>query len=127
MLGHTGNFEATLKAVKIIDEVIGKIMKAVLAVDGVMIITSDHGNADQMINIFTGEVYTEHTTNPVPFYLVMNALKRERRLPEIMASQKNIAGILPDVATTVLDLLRIPAPADLDGQSLLPILYKQTP
>ena len=96
-----------------------------LAVDGAMIITSDHGNADQMINIFTGETYTEHTANPVPFYLIMNALKKERNIKIILESQKNAAGVLQDVAATVLDLLRIPAPADMDGKSLLPMLYKQ--
>ncbi len=138
MLGHTGNFEAAIKAIKIIDEVIGKIMKAVLAVDGAMIITSDHGNADQMINIFTGETYTEHTANPVPFYLIMNALKKakprsdssesttgERNIKIILESQKNAAGVLQDVAATVLDLLSIPPPGDMDGQSLLPMLYDQ--
>ncbi len=121
MLGHTGNFEAVKKGVEVIDGVIGQIATAVLEVNGAFVITADHGNAEQMINLSSGEPYTEHTLNPVPFYLLTNAVKKTS--PGIAPLE--IKGLLPDVAATVLDLMGIPVPADMDGQSLLPILYQQ--
>ncbi|MEK7501230.1 MAG: alkaline phosphatase family protein, partial [Patescibacteria group bacterium] len=121
MLGHTGNFEATQKGIEAVDAVIGKIVQTVLEIDGGLIITSDHGNAEQMINLTSGEPYTEHTLNPVPFYLVTNAVKKTA--PSTAPAE--IKGLLPDVAATVLDLMGIPIPADMDGQTLLPILYRQ--
>ncbi|MBI2454286.1 MAG: 2,3-bisphosphoglycerate-independent phosphoglycerate mutase [Parcubacteria group bacterium] len=122
MMGHSGDYEAAVKAVQVLDESVGKIMKAVLAVGGTLIITSDHGNADEMINRFSGEIFTEHSSNPVPCYLIMNSLKKPR---ETKYNELKIQGILQDVAATVLDLLGISPPGDMDGQSLLPMLYKQ--
>lgn len=142
MMGHTGDYEATLKGVKVLDEMIGQIMATVLEANGTMLITADHGNADQMINTFTGEIFTEHTINPVPFYLISNETKKTQpssdptsvesttgektpaQIKELKNPAMGVKGILQDVSATVLDLLRIPVPADMDGQSLLPILYK---
>ncbi len=123
MIGHTGDLAATIKGVEAVDSAVGKIMNAVLEKDGALIITADHGNAELKINTLNGEINTEHTINPVPFYLVMNNLKKER----IDNKPTEVKGILQDVAATVLDLLALPTPGDMDGKSLLPILYKQTP
>jgi 2,3-bisphosphoglycerate-independent phosphoglycerate mutase len=142
MVGHSGDYEATIKAVEAIDECVGKIMDASLESGSALIITSDHGNAEQKINPFTGETLTEHTSNPVPVYLIMDELNKAKpcsdstlgesttgeKTPEkiaILKNPNNIKGILQDVSATVLDLMGIPAPEDLDGESLLPILYKQ--
>jgi 2,3-bisphosphoglycerate-independent phosphoglycerate mutase len=120
MVGHTGDLPATIKGIEALDLAVKKVMDAVLEIDGTLIITADHGNAELKINTLNGEINTEHTINPVPLYLVMNNLKKPRGLK----NKNEVDGILQDVAATVLDLLAIPAPADMDGKSLLPILYK---
>lgn len=120
MVGHTGDLSATIKGVEAVDTAVGKIMNAVLEVNGALIITADHGNAEAKLNSLTGEISTEHTINPVPFYLVMNNLKTPA-----LARKGGVSGILQDVAATILDLLALAAPGDLDGQSLLPTLYNQ--
>ena len=127
MVGHTGDYNATVKAIEVVDESVGEIMKAALENNCALIITADHGNAEQKINPLTGEYQTEHTSNPVPVYLIMNELKREKTSSKIaeLKNPDNVKGILQDVSATILDLMEIPAPADLDGESLLPILYKQ--
>lgn len=127
MVGHTGDYNETVKAVEIVDECIGEIIKASLENNYALIITADHGNAEQKINPITGERQTEHTTNPVPFYLIMNELKKEKTPQKIaeLKNPNNSSGILQDTAATILDLMGIPAPMDFDGKSLLPTLYKQ--
>ena len=70
MVGHTGNLEAAIKAIETIDECVGKVVEAVQEKNGVLLITADHGNAEQMIDYKTGEPHTAHTTNPVPLILV---------------------------------------------------------
>lgn len=107
MVGHTGDFEAAKKAVKVIDTEIKKIVDAILEKNGMVIITADHGNAEVMIDAKTGEMMTEHTTNPVPFIWIAGgkqpALKK---------------GTLPDVAPTLLKMLGIPKPKVMTGKSL---------
>ncbi len=76
MIGHTGNFKAAIKAVEFIDKSLGKIYKVISKKGGTMIITADHGNVEEMINLQTGEIDTEHSTNPVPFILVNKDLKK---------------------------------------------------
>jgi 2,3-bisphosphoglycerate-independent phosphoglycerate mutase len=66
MVGHTGVMEAAIKAVRTVDECVGRVMDAVLKMGGKAIITADHGNADQMVDPVTGEPFTAHTTNPCP-------------------------------------------------------------
>ena len=128
MVGHTGDPAATVKAVEALDGAVGKIINAVLETGGVLIITADHGNAEEKINPLTGEINTEHTSNPVPIYLVANNLKKEKtesQISQLKNAPAGVKGILQDVAATVLDLLAIPPPGDMDGKSLLPMLYKQ--
>jgi 2,3-bisphosphoglycerate-independent phosphoglycerate mutase len=121
MVGHTGNFEATTKAMEILDECIGKILKKVLALNGILIVTADHGNAEEKIYKFTGEEKTEHSINPVPFYLINKDVKRKKPLREekIKEEYKNVKGTLTDLAPTILELLGLTKPDAMTGSSLL--------
>ncbi len=106
MVGHTGDIPAVVRAVEEVDRRLGDVITAVRDVDGVALITADHGNAEQMIDA-DGEPHTAHTTNPVPLILVGT----ERALRPY--------GRLADVAPTVLELLDVTAPAEMSGASLL--------
>ena len=108
MVGHTGSLPAAIKAVEIIDECVGKVVEAVLAHDGTLIITADHGNCEQMIDYKTGEPHTAHTTNPVPLILVSNN-----------ENYKVKSGKLADLAPTLLEILGIDKPAEMTGESIL--------
>ena len=111
MVGHTGNIEATIKAVKTVDACLGKIVDEALILDYNMLITADHGNAEQKINPQTGEISTEHTNNPVPFIAI--GKKFQGRFIKLQT------GILADIAPTVLALLDLPKPQDMTGRNLL--------
>lgn len=111
MVGHTGNIGATVKAVETVDECVGKLANFALAYEGVLLITADHGNAEEMINLTTGEIDTEHSTNKVPFIAV--SYKFTGR------GQSLRTGILADVAPTILSLLQIPVPTSMTGRNLL--------
>ena len=107
MVGHTGSLEAAIKAVEAIDECVGKIVKAIEKVNGVLLITADHGNAEQMIDYKTGEPHTAHTTNPVPLILVgMDDVKLKE-------------GKLADLAPTMLDIMGLEKPEEMTGESLI--------
>lgn len=123
MIAHTGNYEACLKAVKIIDEQIGKITKAVLETNAIMIITSDHGNMERVFDPLTGEPETKHNPSPVPIYLVAKEFMRQKTEIEIRQSEKENVGVLADVTPTILELLKIPKPKEITGQSLLKFLH----
>lgn len=127
MVGHTGNFKAVVKAVEVLDEAIGRITPEVLKKSGVLIITADHGNAEQKIHPLSGEPVTEHTSNPVPFYLVGEQFRlgREQSQDEIAEQYKETKGILIDVAPTILELMRLPQPPEMTGKSLLPTLLNR--
>ena len=124
MVGHTGNFEATAKALEVLDFSIGRVMPKVLELGGVLIITSDHGNAEEKRYRFTGEKKTKHSPNPVPLFVVANEFKREnpRSKEEISKNYSEVGGVLTDVAPTILELLKISKPAEMTGISLLPKL-----
>jgi 2,3-bisphosphoglycerate-independent phosphoglycerate mutase len=113
MVGHTGNLEAAVKACEVLDECIGKLVNFVLAYDGAMIITADHGNAEEMTNLSTGKVDTEHSANPVPFIAISKSLM------ELSASLQG--GILADVAPTILSLLNLTIADTMSGRDLLKI------
>lgn len=110
MIAHTGNFQAGIQAMEAADQALGRIAAAVTAAQGLLIVTGDHGNLEEMINIKTGEVDTEHSSNPVPFWLV-----GERTSGRKLRS----GGGLANVAPTILDILGRPKPADMTGTSLL--------
>ena len=116
MVGHTGSIKATIKACEKIDELIGTIVDEALKQKVVTIITADHGNAEQMLNPNTGESYTEHTTNPVPFILIANDPNLERPLRQT-GSQHGL--ILSDIAPTVIDIMGLKKPNEMTGESLL--------
>jgi len=109
MVGHTGIFDAAVKAVETVDECVGRVVSTVLARGGAVLLTADHGNAEQMEDEKTGRHHTAHTTNPVPFILIMDG--------EVVTLRKG--GILADVAPTALDLLGLPAPMAMTGRSLI--------
>ena len=107
MVGHTGNLDAAIKAIEAIDECVGKVVEAVNAQNGVLLITADHGNSEQMIDYATGEPHTAHTTNPVPLILVgmENAKLRE--------------GRLADLAPTMLSIMNLQKPEEMTGESII--------
>ena len=107
MLGHTGNLNATIKAIEAIDECVGRVVDAIQAKGGTVIITADHGNAEQMVDPETGGIFTAHTTNLVPFILI-----NEYR------GQLRQGGSLRDVAPTILGLLGLPVPDEMTGQDM---------
>ena len=107
MVGHSGNLDATVKALETIDECIGKVIEAVKEKNGIVLITSDHGNAEQMIDYKTGEPHTAHTTNPVPLILVG------------MEDVKLKDGKLADLAPTMLDIMGLEKPEEMTGESLI--------
>lgn len=111
MVGHTGNIQATIQAVKAIDDCLGKIVREVLNLDYNLLITADHGNAEQKINPQTGEISTEHTSNQVPFVVINTKLQGK-----FIRMQ---TGILADVAPTILNLLELPKPQEMTGRNLL--------
>ena len=112
MVGHTGVLEATVTAVGVVDECLGRIADAVLAAGGAMLITCDHGNAEQMIDPVTGAPHTAHTTNPVPCVILAPEDSPFRHRPLVSG------GKLADVAPTILELLGLPQPGAMTGRSL---------
>jgi 2,3-bisphosphoglycerate-independent phosphoglycerate mutase len=108
MVGHTGNFAATVRACEVVDACLGKIVTVAAKTRCRLLVTGDHGNAEQMIDYATGETHTAHTTNPVPFMVVDDAL-RSRRLRK---------GTAVDVAPTILGLLGIEPPPEMTGKTL---------
>ena len=123
MVGHTGNLEATIKGMEVVDECVGKIIKATLAAKGAVVITADHGNCEEMINIETGQIDTEHSVNPVPFWFIAPDNRYDE--PIKTPTKVNVSGILPDVAPTVLEILGLSKPDEMTGSSLLKTINRQ--
>lgn len=120
MVGHTGNLKATIKAIESVDKCLGEIVEAVLSLSGVIVITADHGNAEELINLQTGEIDKEHSTYPVPFLLVgANFKNNDSQLDKINLSLLTPAGILADVAPTILKIMNLPKPAEMNGRALI--------
>ncbi len=124
MVGHTGDFDATVKAVEVIDECLGIVQETVLAKSGVMLITADHGNAEQKIDPTTGKSSKEHTANPVPFILIDASRKRQKPDEEVeaMLSNPTPIGLLADVAPTIIEMMGLEKPPEMTGNSLLQFL-----
>ncbi len=109
MVGHTGSLDAAIKAVEAVDKCVGRVVKLVEEKEGNLLITADHGNAEQMIDYKTGEPHTAHTTNPVPLILVTKNKKLKLKTD----------GKLADLAPTMLDLMNLEKPGEMTGESLL--------
>jgi 2,3-bisphosphoglycerate-independent phosphoglycerate mutase len=124
MVGHTGNLEAAIKAVKYLDRFLEKVMEASLAAEAALIITADHGNVEQMINIKTGQIDKDHTTNPVPFLLVAREFCYEtpKNRDYLSLSSRVPEGVISDIAPTILALLGLPKPPEMTGINLLETL-----
>ncbi len=122
IIAHTGNFVATVEGVEAVDKAVGLIKDAVLGKNGILIVTADHGNAEGMVYKSTGEAETRHDSSPVPFYLVAQQYQTNKTPETIARETGEVAGILADVAPTILELMGIPKPVEMTGTSLLPIL-----
>ena len=109
MVGHTGNLAAAVKAVEAVDACLGRLMEAIKKAGGVLLVTADHGNAEQMYDEATHQKHTQHTLNRVPA-LLFNA-------PAIIHSL--VDGKLADIAPTMLDLMHVPQPREMTGRTLL--------
>jgi 2,3-bisphosphoglycerate-independent phosphoglycerate mutase len=107
MVGHTGNVDAAIKAIEAIDAALGRILDAALAVGGELLITADHGNAEEMFDPKTGQQHTAHTTNPVPLIYVGR--------PAVIAG----GGALQDIAPTMLHVMGLPIPNEMTGHPLV--------
>jgi 2,3-bisphosphoglycerate-independent phosphoglycerate mutase len=109
MVGHTGNMDAATKAIEALDICIGRVVKAMLSIGGEVIITADHGNAEQMLDRVTHQAHTAHTLNPVPFLYI----GRRAKLKE--------DGALRDLAPSLLTMMGLPQPPEMTGHSLIQI------
>ncbi|MBE0515783.1 MAG: 2,3-bisphosphoglycerate-independent phosphoglycerate mutase [Methanophagales archaeon] len=110
MVGHTGDFEAAKRAVEVVDECVGAVVKTILAHDGVALVTADHGNVEEMRDYQTGLPKTSHTNNPVEFIYVAEDYREIKLRPR---------GILSDIAPTVLFLLGIDKPQEMTSENLV--------
>ena len=106
MVGHTGVFEAAVKAVEAVDTCVGRVVEAVKEMGGCVLLTADHGNADRMVDT-DGSPFTAHTTNPVPFCVINHPC------------QLREGGRLADIAPTMLKILDLPQPAEMTGESII--------
>lgn len=122
MIGHTGKKEPCIKAVQAIDKSLSILIPAVIKTNGCLLITSDHGNIEEIKNLHTGQIDTEHSSNPVPLWLVTPHNHRLKKEEEILHQESEIGGILSDVAPTILDIMGIEKPKEMSGESLLPLL-----
>ncbi len=109
MVGHTGNLAASIKSMQIVDYVTNELVRLFTARDGVVIVTADHGNVEEIINLQSGDIDTEHSTNPVPA-IIIDPAQSTRGLPY---------GALKDIAPTVLKYMGIPLPTEMTGKSLI--------
>jgi 2,3-bisphosphoglycerate-independent phosphoglycerate mutase len=111
MVGHTGNFDAAVKAIETIDVCLGRIVESLKKVGGEVLITADHGNAEQLIGEGTGQAHTAHTTNPVPLIYIGRPAKMAQ------------GGALADVAPTLLHLMDLDIPSEMSGDSLVELVH----
>lgn len=123
MVGHTGNEEATIKACEVVDRCIGQLADAILASGGALLITADHGNAEEVQNIATGEMDKEHSTNPVPCVIIATSLEGQKASTgDVIGGDLSFtppSGMLGDVAPTVCALLGIAPSPDMTGRPLI--------
>jgi 2,3-bisphosphoglycerate-independent phosphoglycerate mutase len=123
MVGHTGNLEATVKAAEFVDTSIGKIVAATLEKGGIVLITADHGNAEEVVNLQTGSIDKEHSTYPVPFLIIGQQFEgMAGEAQEMVGGDLSLSppvGMLSDVTPTILRIMGIPQPSDMTGRPLI--------
>lgn len=123
MVAHTGNLAATIKANEATDDCLGRLSDAVLGKGGVLLVTADHGNAEEVKNLRTGEMDKEHSTNPVPLLIIEKSLAgKVGPTGEVIEGDLSLlqtVGMLADVAPTVLALMKVPPPPEMSGVALL--------
>ena len=123
MVAHTGDMASTLKGVEVVDECLGRLVEETLSRDGNVFITADHGNAEEMKNLRTGEMDKEHATNPVPFVIINRQMEGQTSIagevPDGDLSLMSPVGILGDVAPTILAVMGIAQPPEMTGQPLV--------
>lgn len=127
IVGHTGNLPATIRSLEAVDAAAGKIVARALEQGGAVIITADHGNAEEKIYAVSGEKRTKHTPNPVPFFVVGEQFRRSTPLSsdEIRRRYHATLGVITDVAPTILSLMNLRQPSEMTGINLLPKLLAQ--
>ncbi len=123
MVGHTGNEAATVAGCEAVDKALGKIVDAALAVGGVVLVTADHGNAEEVKNLTTGDIDKEHSTNPVPFLVVGKQFEGMKApVGDIIGGDLSMTqpvGMLADVAPTMLKIMELQQPEDMTGRPLI--------
>ncbi len=117
-IAHSGNLAATEEAIRVINREIGRVLQVAIGPATALIITSDHGNAEQLVNPATGKPETQHDPNPVPFYLIAEEFKGKKFINQDNRANET-GGILADAAPTILSLLGLPKPPEMDGHDLL--------
>jgi 2,3-bisphosphoglycerate-independent phosphoglycerate mutase len=124
MVGHTGNLSASIQAVKVIDTDLSKVIPLILKQNGTVLLTADHGNAEEIVNLKTGEIDKEHSSFPVPFIVINNALKNKTQpLSNDVLYQQQISGVLSDIAPTVLAFLKLHPNEEMKGINLAGKLF----
>jgi 2,3-bisphosphoglycerate-independent phosphoglycerate mutase len=122
MVGHTGKYKATVEAVETVDKCVGQLADVILPMGGVLVVTADHGNAEEVLNLQTGEIDKEHSTNPVPLILAGRDLKDQVASvgpTEMELSLMSPVGVLADVAPTILKIMDIKQPKEMTGTPLI--------
>lgn len=118
MVGHTGNIPAAVKAIRTVDTQLKKIVTEILKRDGTILVTADHGNADEMYDFKKKQIIKEHSLNPVPFIVINNELVN-KKAKKIALDKLTVSGSLADVAPTVLSIMGLKKPKDMTGKSLI--------
>ncbi|PWB38754.1 MAG: 2,3-bisphosphoglycerate-independent phosphoglycerate mutase [Parcubacteria group bacterium] len=122
MVGHTGNIEATVEAVELLDSLVGDIVDTALSYDGLVLVTSDHGNAENMYNIQTGEIDKEHSNSSVPLFVIGQDYAGKSVLVGTMGtdlSHVTPVGVLADIAPTILKIMGLKKPPEMTGRPLI--------
>ncbi|OGY93717.1 MAG: phosphoglycerate mutase (2,3-diphosphoglycerate-independent) [Candidatus Komeilibacteria bacterium RIFOXYC1_FULL_37_11] len=122
MVGHTGNMQATIEAIEILDQLVGEIVDTILSYGGVALITADHGNAEKLYDLQSGEINKEHSNNPVPFFIVGDEYAGKSVLAGNIGTELSHVtpvGVLADVPPTILKIMGIKKPPEMTGSSLI--------
>lgn len=122
MVGHTGNMQATIEAIEILDQLVGEVVDTVLSYNGVVLITADHGNAEKLYDLQSGEINKEHSNSPVPLFIIGDDFAGKSVLAGnvgIDLSHVTPVGVLADVPPTILKIMGIKKPPEMTGSSLI--------